>query len=96
MTGAGHDHAPLAIRSLFVIILISNLQISYQEAGAGYWPKLKSYLAQTLLKNEFIMVLFIYPDSLRIVLFSHNIAMVITMLRKTAGGLLTKDDGKLC
>ena len=47
------------------------------------------YSAQIIPKNEFIMMLLLS----RIVLFSHNITMVITITqpRKT-GGLLTKDD----
>ena len=51
--------------------------------------RLSLYSAQIIPKNEFIMMLLLS----RIVLFSHNITMVITITqpRKT-GGLLTKDD----
>ena len=50
--GGPRSRSTCAIRSLFVIILISNLQISYQKAGAGYWPKLKSYISGANTSKE--------------------------------------------
>ena len=95
--GAGSRSAR-AIRSLFAIILISNLQISYQGKGqGGLLAKTQAQgrrmnLAQILSKNELIMMLLL-SRVCRIVLFSHNITTVITItLPRKTGGLLTKDD----